>query len=963
EITVHDHLDDVTEWWRGNFDAADHERFIKHQQDSISSPRACFVKLDGLNNRFDGPSDRVARVCAIGVSHTNNQNLCVLDFEMARQDESAMEVSSLSETVQNVTREINKSRTTKEVAQSMVEQVQSLCKFDRVMMLKFLDDGAGEIVAEATCEGFNQSKHKLFQGFKFPRVDVPEQARKISLKYALRFIHDTHSEAVPMVPAVVWGAPVDVTASELRSPSPMHAQYLCNMKVKGSLTCSIVNADGNLWGYMTCHNYDSKMDMGVMVRTIATVVTSVGQCVINTVELQENRHIRSRVATLLKPLWTITDPPQWIALAAPKLMEHVQCDSILLVTYDLDEHQDGGTGIDQNDRAQSQDEISLRRNATHTFGAPVNENLVCEVLDAMCASSTQDFNAVLSTSCVKKSCPAVFEKFRDCDLVQVCGVAIAKCFVYDLVFVRKQELINDIWAGTDNPHKAAGSATTADAPAPRLLPRSSFQEFNKAVHFHSIPWSGEDLHVTESVRYHLASAAERTMVNQYRVSKRASRNTSQFLASMSHELRTPFNGIVGMVSCMLQDEDLTSEMREMVETINVSSLAMLRILDDILTAAKMDSGEFEIHKVEFFPAELVNSCCRLFKVECMSRQVRVRANLEHCNDATVVHGDPGRVRQILLNLIGNAVKFSEDDGSGEINVTLRILESSETVRSTIKASQMAHKHTTLKSPSLQEVGEEEQWILVSVDDNGRGINETNIGKLFRRFSQVDEASPEVSKGTGLGLAISAKLCELMKGKAWCNSTEGKGSSFQFCVPVTMPKTEPTSRLSVKRSSAQLAKDGAENGDAQNRRNQESRHVKVRKMAVDQPEQHEERKQPRHVVIGVDDSPVNRVMMVELLMLEDPNQVASVFEKHKADTLCLLVDLQMPEKDGFGVARDVRRICNTVPIFLVTASIIGDPRLAGFSENARVDGVDGVVYKPITGGQLRELIFQEGKPDR
>jgi PAS domain S-box-containing protein len=225
----------------------------------------------------------------------------------------------------------------------------------------------------------------------------------------------------------------------------------------------------------------------------------------------------------------------------------------------------------------------------------------------------------------------------------------------------------------------------------------------------------------------------------------ASRAKSAFLAAMSHEIRTPMNAVIGYAN-LLADSDLSPTQREQLAVVEQSGEALLRIIDDILDYAKIEAGRMDLERIAFRPAELLDAAATLLRPRAAAKSVALTV---HCAPGlpAVLLGDPGRLRQILLNLIGNAVKFT-DHGSVDVRATWQA--------------------ATLR---------------VEVHDTGIGIAAEQRDLLFREFSQADTSTRRRFGGTGLGLAISQRLVEMMRGRIGVDSRLGAGSTFWFEVPL------------------------------------------------------------------------------------------------------------------------------------------------------------------------------------
>ncbi|MCU0786495.1 MAG: response regulator, partial [Verrucomicrobia bacterium] len=235
----------------------------------------------------------------------------------------------------------------------------------------------------------------------------------------------------------------------------------------------------------------------------------------------------------------------------------------------------------------------------------------------------------------------------------------------------------------------------------------------------------------------------------------AVRAKSDFLASMSHEIRTPMNGVIAMTS-LLRDTELTDEQRGYVDTVHTSSESLLTIINDILDFSKIESGKLELESVPFDVRDCVEDAAELLAAKAGEKQVELLHEFEPGLPAELL-GDTTRLRQVLVNLISNGVKFTHQ---GEVVVKVQAIAKPE-----------PHQNT---SPS---------WVLhFTVRDTGIGIPADRMARLFRAFSQAETSTTRNYGGTGLGLVISKRLVELMGGKMWVESVPGKGSTFHFSIP-------------------------------------------------------------------------------------------------------------------------------------------------------------------------------------
>ncbi len=387
---------------------------------------------------------------------------------------------------------------------------------------------------------------------------------------------------------------------------------------------------------------------------------------------------------------------------------------------------------------------------------------------------------------------------------------------------------------------------------------------------------------------------------------------SEFLANISHEIRTPMNGIIGFGELLAQ-ENLTSQQAEYVDTILGCAKSLLYLINDILDYSKIEAGKMQIEMIECNLPKLIMETLQVMKSKAQEKQIDLKIQYQN-NIPNIIITDPVRLRQCLFNLVGNAIKFTEQ---GYVNINV--------------------SHTTGKQGGL---------LHIAVEDTGIGIEHKAQENIFKSFTQADSSTTRKYGGTGLGLAITKQLMECMGGRVTLESTPGQGSTFTLMIPAKTVSNETIPSGEINLTSPEKSTLSTTLTQKPNTKEQETDNIKCF----------------HGKVLVAEDNEVNQKLITILLkqrqinlhVVENGREALNKIQQESYDLV--LMDMQMPVMDGFAAVQEIRKMGYKIPIVALTAHTTEEK-----INKMKQAGCDNYLIKPLQQTKLQKILEQYLQP--
>ena len=613
--------------------------------------------------------------------------------------------SQLLECVQALSHDVS----VQDIVTGVSTSLRELLGYERGMCYRFDEEFNGEVIAESAAS----LEVVKYIGLRFPARDIPRTAREMLVASSIRTTLDQQLECNEIFPArdPVSQEYIDLTHIRGRGAAGSCREFYLNMNIRSTLVLPLV-VEGRLWGLLSLHDSRVKRvrpQLDAHLQSIAKCVSVSIERSLRAVREQARKQGLQVVMALSEVDATSHHWLRYIQSHAADLRELLPCDGFILRLSG--EILTDGTVPEGADKKQFTDAVwKLTQEKSH------GKSLVTNRLAHHC-KDLESFSNIAAG---------------------VIAIPLASDFEDIAIWVRAEQKQTQKWAGDP-----LSNIEIDPVGRIRLSPRSSFELWTRVTDKKSHPWTEQELSLASSASMQLG-----LLTLGWHAAK-ASQAKTQFLSCMSHEIRTPMTAILGYVGLLKEQCESTDQNRQAIDYVDVierNSHHLLSVIDDILNLAKIEAGKLSVEQIPIAIASLLADVIALTKVQTDAKQLGFGIDLE-TPIPKVIYGDPVRLRQILLNILGNAFKFTEK-GKVKLNV--------------------GYDPTT-------------KQIYFDVIDTGIGLTEVQISRLFSAFSQADTSTTRRFGGSGLGLQISKNLAQLLGGDIAVSSEPGVGSCFRVSI--------------------------------------------------------------------------------------------------------------------------------------------------------------------------------------
>lgn len=756
-----------------------------------------------------------------------------------------------------------------ELVKTTTQKLRELLGFERGMCYKFDEENNGEVIAESTAS----PEIANYLWLRFPARDIPRTAREMLLASPIRTTLDQRLDCCALFPSHESESQeyIDLTRVRGRGAAGSCREFYLNMNIRSTLVLPLI-VENRLWGLLSFHDEYVKR----VSPRLDEHLQSIANCLSTSIEKKLRvlrEHARTKGAQVVSELSEVNSTSdEWLSYIQSRtndLKEIVSCDGFLL---------------------RLAGEILTAGKVPDALERQGFTNEVWKISQGK----------TLSTNCLVELSPDL-QKYLPTAAGAI-AIPLSANHSDIAIWIRADQKQTILWAG-DPLSNIVSNATGSK----RLCVRESFEIWSHETENKCIPWSEQEHCIATSAALQLG------LLTLSWHATLASQAKSQFLSCMSHEIRTPMTAILGYAN-LLKDQNPSAteanQSRDFVDIIERNGQHLLSIIDDILNLAKIEAGKLSVEQIPISTIDLLADVVALTKVQADTKHLGFSVELETPIPQTI-YSDAVRLRQILVNLLGNAIKFTETG-----KVTVRVGYDSST-----------------------------RQISFDVTDTGIGLTELQIGRLFNAFTQADSSTTRRFGGTGLGLRISKNLAQLLGGEITVRSEPGVGSTFR--VSAASGSLDQVDWIHHIDNSSLIG--ASRDAKSKSKTQASASLIRLNGMRIMLLEDGEDNQRLLSHILRKAGAEVsifsNGKLGIESVtiggQLDGPLRSPFPFD-------IILTDMQMPELDGYATSQLLRQKGCNHPIIALTAFA-----MQGNDDDCKRAGCDDYLSKPLKREELLE----------
>ncbi|MBV6621530.1 MAG: GAF domain-containing protein [Rivularia sp. (in: Bacteria)] len=656
-----------------------------------------------------------------GIVH-RSVGVVVLELEPTQSNQDDAKFFDFYNLVRTPLSKIQKSSTLSELCDVIVKEIRKTTGFDRVMIYRFDDNGAGMVIAEDPREDLDK-----FLGLRYPATDIPKQARRLYELNLLRLIRNVNYQSVDLVPQLnpQTKEPLDMSLSVLRSVSPLHIEYLHNMGVTASMSVSLLK-DKKLWGLIACHHYSSEKTVSYEIRTVCEFLGQIMSFELAAKEENEDLDYKIKLKSIqsrfIDSITQAEDLIDGLTKNPSDLLDLVGASGVAICHAD----------------------------SLITEGIIPTELQINELISWV---ETQMGNEIIYHTDSLASVYPEAENFTDAGSGLI-ALAISKVQKTYILWFRREVVQTVNWGGNPNkPIEVLEDGTV------NISPRQSFKLWQETVRNKSLAWKKCEIEATLELRSSIVGILLRKADELAKVNlelERSNDDLDSFAYIASHDLKEPLRGIHNYSSFLMEDygDTLDSDGVSKLETLMRLTKRMENLINSLLYYSRLGRTELLLNKTNL--NKLVNNVADVIRIS-QNQDVDIRIPRK----LPIIYCDATQISELFSNLISNGLKYNDKT---EKWVEIGFIDPITNV----EEYQLQYTHSSDSQPPT----------IFYVKDNGIGIRPKHLETVFRIFKRL-HAPYRYGGGTGAGLTIVKKIVERHNGTIWVESTFKEGSTFYF----------------------------------------------------------------------------------------------------------------------------------------------------------------------------------------